>query len=245
MKYASEELLKREEKLFRPTEEEAQEYAKRNRDLVIYEKPFLLSPDRKVMYGYSELESFDLEIPDEVEVYDNVCWRSKEEGYPELVVFGRNFREFAQGFDVDCFGYHVEQYDTRFYPERRRNINFSFDNGMLLDKTGTQLLAFPSGQFAEPDALMYERSDFVQLPMTIKKICANAFNMMLLPVTLVIPDSVEIIEKGAFCEYYDKGLHMSNKLVKGRSIILPERFRDVIDATWKEDSHSRPSIMYY
>jgi hypothetical protein len=245
MKYASEELLKREERLFRPTEEEAQEYAKRNSDLVIYEKPFLLSPDRKVMYGYSELESFfDFEIPDEVEVYDNVCWRSEEEPEPISVIFGRNFRGFAQGFDVDCFGYRVERYCTRFYPERRRNKNFSFDNGMLLDKTKTQLLAFPSGRFSAPHSLVYERSDFVQLSMTIKKICANAFAMMLLPVTLVIPDSVEIIEKGAFYEYYDKGLHMSKNSVKARSIILPERFRGVIDATWKAD-YDRPSIRYY
>jgi hypothetical protein len=81
--------------------------------------------------------------------------------------------------------------------------------------------------------------------MTIKKICANAFAMMLLPVTLVIPDSVEIIEKGAFYEYYDKGLHMSKNSVKARSIILPERFRGVIDATWKADSYDRPSIRYY
>jgi hypothetical protein len=116
---------------------------------------------------------------------------------------------------------------------------------MLLDKTGTQLLAFPSGQFADPFGFIDVRTEFVQLPPTIKKICANAFDMMLLPVTLVIPDSVEIIEKGAFHEYYDKGLHMPDNLVKGRSIILPERFRDVIDATWKEDSYDRPSILYY
>jgi hypothetical protein len=239
MKYTSEELLKREEKLFAPTEEEAWEYAERNCDIVIYEKPFLLSPDKKVLYGYSELESDKLVIPDEVEVYDNVCWRSEEEGCPESVVFGRNFREFACGFDVDCFGYHVYYYDTH------KNANFSDYDGMLLDKTGTQLLAFPSGRFIDFYGFFSAEEQFVQLPTTIRKICANAFEMMLLPVTLVIPDSVEIIEKRAFYEYYDKGFRLTDNMVKGRSIILPERFRDVIDSTWKEDSHDRPSILYY
>jgi hypothetical protein len=63
--------------------------------------------------------------------------------------------------------------------------------------------------------------------------------------TLVIPDSVEVIEKGAFHEIYDKGFYMTKREVKERCIILPERFRNVIDATWQEDSYNRPSIMYY
>lgn len=62
---------------------------------------------------------------------------------------------------------------------------------------------------------------------------------------LIIPDSVEIIEKGGFYEMYDKGLWMNEESVKERCIILPERFRDVIDATWKEDDYIRPNIMYY
>ena len=126
------------------------------------------------------------------------------------------------------------------------NPYFSVVDDMLFDKSESTLVMYPSGRTTTGDELRtdWEKS-FVTLPSGTKKICENAFQMTLLPETLVIPDSVEVLEEHAFVEFYEKGVYMTEKQVKGRSIILPQRFQGVIDGIWKADAYERPNVMYY
>lgn len=234
--YTPQKLLEHEEMGYCPTKEDLEEYAKKHSEFFVYEEPLLLSTDRKIMYGFSAEDLEELIIPDEVEVYDNICIHSEEEERSYGVTIGCGLRKIVDTYE--CFGYHVTSFNVY------NNPYFSDVDGILYDNSEQVLIAYPTDRYTDHGALMGEEA-FIQLPDTTKKICAYAFHMILLPMALIIPDSVEIIEKGAFYEMYDKGLWMNEESVKEQCIILPERFRDVIDATWKEDDYIRPNIMYY
>ncbi len=247
--YTAEELLNHEKQIYCPTPEELAEYARKYPDRFIFDSPLLLSPDRKIMYGYSAKGLKELVIPDEVEIYDNLCSHTTDEENEYYVTIGLNLRSIVDTYD--SFGLHVSAYFLSYKfnyknGESYTNRFFSERNGVLYDKSGETLILYPSGKTTTGFELQlnYEKS-FFALPVGTKVIKENAFRMLLLPDTLVIPDTVEIIEKGAFMEEYEKGIYMRKQEVLKRSIILPERFSDVIDDAWKRESHERPNIIYY
>ncbi|MCM1233899.1 MAG: hypothetical protein NC489_27655 [Ruminococcus flavefaciens] len=222
-----------------PTKEDLGKYAVSHADLFLYEEPLLLSRDRKILYGYSAEDLQELVIPDDVEIYDNICCHSEDEWNEYSVEIGAGFKQIVDTYE--CFGYH-----NTCFSVKSGNPYFSDVLGMLYDKDERTLICYPSGKttdFGEFGADL-ERC-YIQLPMSTVKIARNAFWMLLLPLILVIPDSVEIIEPGTFCEMFDKGLWMTKKDVKERNIILPERFKDIIDKTWAEDDYNRPTIEFY
>lgn len=222
-----------------PTKEDLEKYAASHADLFLYEEPFLLSRDRKILYGYSAEDLQELVIPDEVEIYDNICCHSEDEENEYDVEIGSGLKQIVDTYE--CFGYHNTGFSIK-----SGNSYFSVVQDILYDKDKRTIVCYPSGKTTDFDELECDmEKSYIQLPMSTVKISRNAFCMLLLPMTLVIPDSVEIIELGAFCEMYDKGLYMENQDVKARCIILPERFKDIIDKTWAEDDFSRPTIEFY
>lgn len=228
-----------EEMLYCPAKEDLEKYAASHADLFLYEEPFLLSRDRKILYGYSAEELQELVIPDEVEIYDNICCHSMDEENEYSVEIGSGLKQIVDTYE--CFGYHNTGFSIK-----HSNPYFSVDQDMLYDKDERTLICYPSGKTTEFDELLRDQEQwYIQLPMSTVKIARNAFCMLLLPMRLVIPDSVEIIEPGAFCEMFDKGFWMMAHDVKARWIILPERFKEIIDKAWAEDSFSRPTIEFY
>ena len=227
------------EMLYCPAKEDLEKYAASHADLFLYEEPFLLSRDRKILYGYSAEDLQELVIPDEVEIYDNICCHSEVEENEYYVEIGAGLKQIVDTYE--CFGYHNTGFSIK-----SGNPYFSDVQDMIYDKDEKTLVCYPSGKTTEFDE--WERDmekGYIQLPMSTVKIARNAFCMLLLPMTLVIPDSVEIIEPGAFCEMFDKGLCMKKRDVKARRIILPERFKEIIDKTWAEDDYNRPTIEFY
>lgn len=237
--YTKEELLSHKAHMYCPEQEELRQFALKYPETFCYEKPCLLSVDHRILYGFSAENLEELEIPDEVEIYDNVCLHSEEEENEYYVDIGRNLREIVDTYLA--FGLHVLEFYA--YGE---NPYFCTEDGILYNKDRTRLVLFPSGRTTVPDELscQMERS-FVMLPETVKTISKDAFQMMYLPDTLVIPDSVTCIEKGAFFEFGPAGVYAFWG-TKKRYIILPERFKDVIDGTWKSQEQGRKlNIMYY
>lgn len=232
-------LLEHKKMAYCPAKEDLEKYAASHDDLFLYEEPFLLSGDRKILYGYSAEELQDLVIPDEVEIYDNICCHSGDEENEYYVEIGAGLKQIVDTYE--CFGYHNTSFSIK-----SGNSHFSVVQDMLYDKDEKTLICYPSGKTTEFDELECDmEKSYIQLPMSTVKISRNAFCMLLLPMTIVIPDSVEIIEPGAFHEMYDKGLYMEKHDVKARHIIIPERFRDIIDKTWAEGDFSRPTIEFY
>lgn len=233
------ELLNHTKQAYCPTKEDMEEYAAAYEDLFLYEEPLLLSRDRKILYGYSAEDLTKLVIPDEVEIYDNICCHTEDEGYEYYVEIGSGLKQIVDTYE--CFGYHNIGFSVS-----NDNPYFSAVEEILYDKEEKTLICYPSGRTTEFDELEDDSERcYVTLPNSTVKINRNAFCMLLLPITLEILDSVEIIESGAFIEMFDKGFWMSKEDVKARRIILPERFQEVIDKTWKEDSYNRPTIKYY
>lgn len=236
--YSPRELLAHEITAYCPTRDELKAYAEKYREYFVYEEPLLLSPDKTIMYGYSAEGLMSLVIPDSVEIYDNLCMHSVEEEKEYDVVIGKGLKRIVE--IGGAFGFHNVGFSVS------NNSCFSEVDEMLYDKEEKILIAYPSGKFTGFYELAVDLEKcYIQLPMSTEKICREAFDMLLLPMTLVIPDSVKEIEEGAFIEEYDKGLYMSERDIKERKIILPKRFEHVIDITWKKDSYVRPDIMYY
>lgn len=232
-------LLEHKKMAYCPAKEDLEKYAASHANLFLYEEPFLLSKDRKILYGYSAEDLQELIIPDDVEIYDNICCHPEDEGYEYYVEIGVGLKQIVDTYE--CFGYHNAGFSIK-----SGNPYFSDVQDMLYDKDEKTLVCYPSGKTTDFDELECDmEKSYIQLPMSTAKISRNAFCMLLLPMTLVIPDSVEIIEQGAFCEMFDKGLCMKKRDVKARHIILPKRFKDIIDKTWAEDSYSRPTIEFY
>ena len=233
-------LLAHKERVFDPAKEDLEEYAASHADLFLYEEPLLLSRDRKILYGYSAEGLQELVIPNEVEIYDNICRHSEDEENEYYVTIGSGLKQIVDTYE--CFGYHNTGFSIM-----AGNPFFSVVQDMLYDKDKRTIICYPSGKttlnFFDDLEGDLEKS-YIQLPMSTVKIRRNAFCMILLPLTLVIPDSVEIIEPWAFCEISDKWF-MEEHHVKSRRIILPKRFKEIIDKTWAEDDYRRPTIEFY
>lgn len=235
--YTPEQLLCHEAHAYCPTREELQDYASRHAEHFLYEEPVLLSPDRKIMYGYSAEGLQELVIPDDVEVYDNLCEHSAEEENSYYVSIGISLRcivDVRSAFGLHNLGFEVGE-----------NPYLTVIDDMLYSKDGSRLIAYPSGKMVPFDALGDRDDCYVQLPLATKRIEQGAFKMLLLPHTVVIPDSVQEIEDGAFLELYDKGIYMTRKDVTERSLIIPRRFEEVVNRVWKEDAYERPRVIYY
>ena len=225
-----------------PSKEDFEEYAALHADLFLYEDPLLLSRDRKKLYGYCSDDLQELVIPDEVEIYDNFCYHSELEPRGDYSVeIGSGLKQIvdiSESFGYDNIGFSI----------KAGNPYFSVVQNMLYDKDEKTLICYPSGKtskyWGRRRSYGEDMDDyFVQLPMSTVKISRDAFYMRILPLTLVIPDSVKSIEPWAFHERSAYLLEEND--VKSRRIILPERFREIIDKTWAEDDGGRPTIEFY
>lgn len=235
--YSPEKLLRHEVYVYCPSREELKKYAEKYREYFIYEEPLLLSCDKKIMYGYSAEELDSLTILDSVEVYDNICIHSIEEENEYIVEIGKGLKKIVT--IENAFGFHNIGF---LVPD---NDYFSEVDGILYDAEAKKLIAYPSGRTSCFDEIAVESErKYVQLPDSTEKICTGAFDMLLLPMTLVIPDSVKEIEVFSFCEEYDKGLYMSERDIKERKLVIPERFKEIVEKMWKNPYYS-PGIICY
>ena len=85
-----------------------------------------------------------------------------------------------------------------------------------------------------------EVGNFVQLPVDSITVKKADLEFDQIPITLVIPDTVQTIEDGAL-----SGLFRNVQGIEKRCVILPERFLGTIDREWTKSEDKRPVIIYY
>ena len=130
--------------LYNPDDEAMETLAALKPEWFVYDKPFLLSPDRSILYGFAVSEDTVLEIPESVIVYDNLFLHEEEYGYKKIYI-GENLEEIVN--TQNAFGFFVEDYVVN-----ERNSSFASDAGILYDwvpdggYASYRLILFPSGR---------------------------------------------------------------------------------------------------
>ncbi len=81
--------------------------------------------------------------------------------------------------------------------------------------------------------------NFVPLSTDIRTVKKADLEFERIPITLVIPDTVETIEEGALSGLFGKCAPDK------RCIILPERFAGAADKEWTPEKDNRPAIIFY
>ena len=88
-----------------------------------------------------------------------------------------------------------------------------------------------------------EVGNFVTLSTNIKTVGESDLEFDHIPITLVIPDTVETIENGVLSGLFGEG--ENPPVIEKRCIILPERFLGTIDREWAKGEGKRPEIICY
>nr|MCR4938414.1 hypothetical protein [Lachnospiraceae bacterium] len=88
-----------------------------------------------------------------------------------------------------------------------------------------------------------EVGNFVPLPVDSITVKNADLEFDQIPITLVIPDTVQTIEDGALSSLFGKGRNAQG--IEKRCVILPERFLETIDREWTKGEDKRPIIIYY
>ncbi len=107
-------------------------------DWFVYHRPFLTSPDEKILYGFAVSSDEWLEVPDGIEIYDNLFIHEEEHGV-KTVQIPASLEQICQL--QNPFGFYVEDYKVN-----EENEKFSAYDGILFDKAGEKLVIFPSGR---------------------------------------------------------------------------------------------------
>ncbi len=178
--------------LYNPDDEAMETLAALKPEWFVYDKPFLLSRDRSIFYGFAVSEDTVLEIPESVIVYDNLFLHEEEYGYKKIHI-GGNLEEIVN--IQNAFGFFVEDYVVD-----ERNGSFASDSGILYDKVPddyarSKLILFPSGSgISNPER-------YVQYnPTCDLKIGEYAFYMKGFIKAMVLPPNTEIDDKAFFIE---------------------------------------------
>ena len=95
-----------------------------------------MSPDEKVLYGYSISSDDWLEIPEGVETYDNLFIHEENQGVRTVQIPAT--MEHIHNLQ-NPFGFNVENYKVS-------EANESFSDGILFDRDMQVLVLFPSGR---------------------------------------------------------------------------------------------------
>ena len=176
--------------LYNPDDEAMETLAALKPEWFVYDKPFLLNPDRSILYGFAVSEDTVLEIPESVIVYDNLFLHEEEYGYKKIHI-SENLEEIVNL--ENAFGFFVEDYVAD-----ERNGSFASDSGILYDEAPydyarSKLILFPSGRgISNPE--MYVQYN----PACDLEIGEYAFYMKGFIKAMVLPPNTEIDDKAFF-----------------------------------------------
>lgn len=157
----------------------------------VYDKPFLMNTNRKVLYGFVVTGGENLKIPDRIIYYDNLFIHEETCGYKKIYI-GANLREIVN--TENAFGYYVEEYVVD-----ERNQKFVSYLGMMLDElpeddNDVELILFPSGRRKGM------KNDYIQFPFLYGNVTVreHAFCMKGFIRAIVFPP-LTTINKNSFC----------------------------------------------
>ena len=205
--------------LYNPDDEAMETLASLKPDWFVYDKPFLLSPDRSILYGFTVSEDSVLEIPESVIVYDNLFIHEEAYGYKKICI-GGNLEEIVNV--QNAFGFYVEDYVVTEW-----NDYFGSDAGILYDVAPpkgddwcgcSKLILFPSGRgISSPELYVQYNVD----PSCNLVIGEYAFFMkgfikaMVLPPNTEIEDNAFYIKDGRGIIFADR--YVGNQLLEAKS----------------------------
>lgn len=129
--------------LYNPDDEAMETLAALKPEWFAYDKPFLLSTDRTILYGFAISSDTVLEIPKTVTVYDNLFIHEEDYGYKTILI-NESLEEIVNL--QNAFGFYVENYVVD-----ERNSDFASESGILYDDIpywcgDVNLILFPSGR---------------------------------------------------------------------------------------------------
>lgn len=176
--------------LYNPDDEAMETLAALKPEWFVYDKPFLLSPDRSILYGFAVSEDTVLEIPESVVVYDNLFLHEEEYGYKKIYI-GEKLEEIVN--IQNAFGFFVEDYVVD-----ERNGSFASDSGILYDEAPddyacSKLILFPSGRGISSPEIYVQYNPTCDL-----EIGEYAFYMKGFIKAMVLPPNTEIDDKAFF-----------------------------------------------
>lgn len=175
--------------LYNPDDEAMETLAALKKEWFVYDAPFLLSQDRKILYGFVAENRKWLEIPKTVEVYDNLFIHEEDFGYENISIpKSLMLIESLQ----NPFGFFVMNYKVS-----EGNELFSSKDGILYDLEQEKLILFPSGRNRD-------KKGYCQLPFELEEIGPYAFYMRDFLKALVIPPNVNLCNQ-AFFVHCDEG----------------------------------------
>lgn len=201
--------------LYNPDDEAMETLEALKPDWFVYHKPFLLSRDRSILYGFTVSEDSVLEIPESVIVYDNLFLHEEAYGYKKIYI-GENLEEIVNV--QNAFGFYVEDYVVN-----KRNSCFASDAGILYDMVpdefdDSRLILFPSGRgISSPELYVQYNVD----PSCELVIGEYAFFMKGFIKAMVLPPNTEI-EDNAFFIKDGRGVifadhYVGNQLLEAKS----------------------------
>ena len=193
--------------LYNPDDEAMETLAALKPEWFVYDKPFLLSRDRSILYGFTVSENTSLEIPESVIIYDNLFLHEEDHGYKKIYI-GKNLEEIVNTQNV--FGFFVEDYVVDV-----RNDSFASDAGILYDDIpddygGSKLILFPSGRGISSPELYVQYNPTCDL-----EIGEYAFFMKSFIKAMVLPPNTEIDDKAFFIKA-GKGIIFADSTVEDK-----------------------------
>lgn len=179
--------------LYNPNDEAMETLAALKPELFVYDKPFLLSADRTILYGFAVSNETVLEIPSTVLFYDNLFIHEETYGYQRIVINER-LEEIVN--TQNAFGFYVEEYRVH-----ESNNNYFGKNGILFDVepeqyTQAKLILFPSGWGVS------NKDAYVQFPPFGDLIIGEyAFFMRGFIQAIVLPPKTKICKNSFFVQH--------------------------------------------